>query len=114
DPRPPCHPGCAQSCSRATTICLCLETLLRLADRRSGSERADDQPTIRSGSAHHSQLVETGRRDPSVGARRTTPMSTHDKGRRELDDVLTAYLATGAMDSDSLERGTERYPEYAK
>ena len=39
-------------------------------------------------------------------------MSTHDKERRELDDVLTAYLASGAMDSDSLERWIERYPEY--
>ena len=41
-------------------------------------------------------------------------MSTHDKERRELDDVLTAYLASGAMDSNSLERWIERYPEYEK
>src|SRR5947209_4602113 len=39
-------------------------------------------------------------------------MSTHDNERRELDDVLTAYLASGAMDSDSLERWIQRYPEY--
>jgi DNA-binding LacI/PurR family transcriptional regulator len=42
-------------------------------------------------------------------------MSTHSNNaddRRELDDVLTGYLAAGAIDSDSLDLWIERYPEY--
>jgi hypothetical protein len=39
-------------------------------------------------------------------------MSTHNDQRRELDDVLTGYLAAGAMDSDSLRQWIEHYPEY--